>query len=64
MNRQTRILGISGSLRRESHNRTALISNAAQRFDPEGNLTDETTKEFIRQLLRNLVDLTWRIQQP
>jgi chromate reductase len=41
-----------------------MISNAPQRFDAEGNLTDETTKEFIRQLLRNLVDLTWRLRQP
>jgi chromate reductase len=41
-----------------------MISHAPQRFDAEGNLTDETTKEFIRQLLQNLVDLTWRIRQP
>ena len=41
-----------------------MIGNAPQRFDAEGNLTDETTKEFIRQLLRNLVDLTRRIRQP
>jgi chromate reductase len=39
-----------------------MIGNAAQRFDPEGNLTDETSKELIRQLLRNLVDWTGRIQ--
>ncbi len=41
-----------------------MIGNAPQRFDAEGNLTDETSKEFIRQLLRNLVDLTRRIRQP
>ena len=41
-----------------------MIGNASQRFDAEGNLTDETTKEHIRQLLRNLVDLTRRIRQP
>jgi chromate reductase, NAD(P)H dehydrogenase (quinone) len=41
-----------------------LIAHAPQRFDADGNLTDETTKEFIRQLLRNLVDLTWRLRQP
>jgi chromate reductase, NAD(P)H dehydrogenase (quinone) len=40
-----------------------MISHAPQRFDAEENLTDETTKEFIRQLLRNLVDLTWRLRQ-
>jgi hypothetical protein len=33
-------------------------------FDKEGNLTDESTKEFIRQLLTNLVAWTWRLQQP
>lgn len=39
-----------------------MISNAAQRFDAEGNLTDETTKDYIRQLLRSLVDLTQRMR--
>jgi chromate reductase len=38
-----------------------MIGNAAKRFDAEGNLTDETTKEFMRQLLQNLVDWTRRI---
>ena len=38
-----------------------MIGNASQRFDAEGNLTDEQTKEFIRQLLRNLVEWTRRI---
>jgi chromate reductase len=41
-----------------------MIGNAAERFDAEGNLTDETTKDFIRQLLQNLVEWTQRIQQP
>jgi chromate reductase len=41
-----------------------MIGNAAERFDTEGNLTDETTKDFIRQLLQNLVAWTQRIQQP
>jgi chromate reductase, NAD(P)H dehydrogenase (quinone) len=41
-----------------------MIGNAAERFDAQGNLTDETTKDFIRQLLRNLVDWTRRIVQP
>ena len=40
-----------------------MISNAAKRFDAEGNLTDEKTKEYIRQLLQSLVALTRRIQQ-
>ncbi|HEY8460428.1 MAG TPA: NAD(P)H-dependent oxidoreductase [Blastocatellia bacterium] len=34
-----------------------MIGNAAQRFDAQGNLTDETSKDLIRQLLQNLV--TW-----
>jgi chromate reductase, NAD(P)H dehydrogenase (quinone) len=38
-----------------------MISNASERFDPAGNLTDETSKELIRQLLQNLVDWTRRI---
>jgi chromate reductase len=38
-----------------------MIGNASERFDAEGNLTDETTKEFIRQLLQNLLDWSRRI---
>lgn len=41
-----------------------MIGNASEKFDDEGNLTDETTKDFIRQLLQNLVDWTRRIEQP
>jgi chromate reductase len=41
-----------------------LIGNAAARFDKEGNLTDETTKDYIRKLLENLVAWTRRIEQP
>jgi chromate reductase, NAD(P)H dehydrogenase (quinone) len=41
-----------------------MIGNAAERFDKEGNLTDETTKNFIRQLLQNLVEWTRRLGQP
>jgi chromate reductase, NAD(P)H dehydrogenase (quinone) len=41
-----------------------MIGNAAERFDAQGNLTDEATKKFIRQLLHNLVDWTRRIAQP
>jgi len=41
-----------------------MIGNAAARFDKEGNLTDETTKDFIRQLLQNLVEWTRRIGPP
>lgn len=31
-----------------------MIGNAGQSFDADGNLTDETTKKLIRQLLENL----------
>jgi chromate reductase len=41
-----------------------MIGNAATRFDKAGNLTDETTKDFIRQLLTSLVAWTRRLQQP
>src|SRR5215216_5524038 len=33
-----------------------MIGNASERFDAEGNLTHNATREFIRQLLQNLVD--------
>ena len=39
-----------------------MIGNAADRFDAEGNLTDETTRDYIRRLLQNLVEWTMRIQ--
>jgi chromate reductase len=40
-----------------------MIANAAQNFDAEGNLTNETTKKLIRQLLSNLVTWTRGLQQ-
>jgi chromate reductase, NAD(P)H dehydrogenase (quinone) len=40
-----------------------MIGNASERFDAQGNLTDDTTKELIRQLLQNLVEWTRRIGQ-
>ena len=40
-----------------------MIGNAAERFDAQGNLTDETTKQYIRKLLEALVAWTTRIQQ-
>lgn len=40
-----------------------MIANAAERFDADGNLTDDMTKKFIRQLLQGLVDWTRRIGQ-
>ena len=41
-----------------------MIGNAAEKFDAQGNLTDETTKDFIRKLLANLVEWTHRIAEP
>jgi chromate reductase len=38
-----------------------MIGNAAERFDGEGNLTDETTKDHIRRLLQSLVEWTRRL---
>jgi len=38
-----------------------MIANAAGRFDAAGNLTDDATKDFIRQLLQSLVGWTRRI---
>jgi chromate reductase len=39
------------------------IGNAPERFDKEGNLTDETSKKLIGQLLRNLVDKARMLKQ-
>jgi hypothetical protein len=41
-----------------------MIGNAAQRFDTAGKLADETTKDYMRQLLENLVELIRRVGQP
>ena len=38
-----------------------LIGNARQRFDDQGNLTDENTKEHIRKLLEGLAAWTRRL---
>ena len=40
-----------------------MIGAAHERFDAEGNLTDEETREHVRRLLRSLVDWTRRIGQ-
>jgi chromate reductase len=39
-----------------------LIANAAQRFDADGNLTDEQSRQLIRQLLENLAAWTRKIK--
>lgn len=38
-----------------------MIGNAGEKFDKDGDLTDEATRVFIRQLLQNLVHWTHRI---
>jgi chromate reductase len=40
------------------------IAAAHQRFDDKGNLTDETSKKMITQLLQNLVAKTRILRQP
>ncbi len=39
-----------------------MVSNAQDRFDQEGRLTDETSKKLIRQLLAELVNWTKHLQ--
>jgi len=38
-----------------------MVSNASQRFDQEGKLTDETTKKLVQQLLAELVNWAKRL---
>jgi len=38
-----------------------VVADAAHRFDENGNLIHEPTKQLIRELLKNLVDWTRRI---
>jgi chromate reductase len=40
------------------------IGNAPQRFDEQSNLTDETSKKLIRQLLENLLHKARTAQRP
>jgi chromate reductase len=39
-----------------------MIGKAGERFDQQGNLTDDTTRELIRKLLASLVDWTRRLK--
>lgn len=39
-----------------------MIANAASRFDADGNLTDEKTREFVRQLIRSLASWTRQLK--
>jgi chromate reductase, NAD(P)H dehydrogenase (quinone) len=70
--------GILGTVRAQNHLRQVfsalnvfilnqpevMIAKAAERFDAEGNLTDETTKKHIRLLLQNLAEWTERLRPP
>jgi len=40
-----------------------MISNAAERFDADGNLVDDKSRELIAQLLQNLVAWTRRLKK-
>lgn len=39
-----------------------MIGNAAKRFNEQGELIDETTRELIKDMLQNLVDWTVRVK--
>jgi chromate reductase len=41
-----------------------MIASAADRFDSDGTLNDEVAKNYIRQLLQNLVELARRTRKP
>ena len=73
--RAAKLLGAIGTARAQQHLRQILvalnlftlnqpeviIADAAHRFDENGNLIHEPTKQLIHQLLKNLVDWTRRI---
>ena len=40
-----------------------MVSYAPQKIDKKGNLTDETTRKLIKELLENLVKLTLRLRK-
>jgi chromate reductase len=40
------------------------IGNAGQRFDEQGNLTDDQSRQLVSQLLRNLLDKARRMKLP
>lgn len=69
--------GITGTARAQSQLRQAfvftntpvlpqpeiLVYRAREKFDAEGRLTDEKTREFVGKLLRELADWTRRLQR-
>jgi len=70
-------VGVTGTARAQYHLRQTfvflnmhdvkqpevLIASASQKFDAEGNLTDEHAKKLIGQLLQKLVDLTNQLKK-
>ena len=68
--------GVTGTIRGQAHLRQILanvnglvlvqpvvaIGNAAQRFDADGNITDEATRAFVVSMLVKLVDWTRRLK--
>jgi chromate reductase len=70
--------GVIGTARAQYHLRQSLvflnahlvnkpevmIGSCAQKFDAAGKLTDEPTRDFIRQLLASLAELTRRLKKP
>jgi chromate reductase len=40
-----------------------MIANADERFDEQGNLTDEDTREHIRKLIQSLITWTRQLQK-
>ena len=40
-----------------------MVANASEMFDDNGNLTDDTSKDLIRQLISNLVEFSKKINQ-
>jgi chromate reductase len=69
-------VGVLGSARAQYHLRQVfvflnvhalnqpelMIANASQKFDAQGNLTDEKTKDMITRLITGLVDWTKRLK--
>lgn len=70
-------VGMLGGMRAQAHLRQimlfinmhplnkpeAIVSNVAEKFDAQGNLTDDHTKEKIKELLQALVDWAERIKK-
>lgn len=69
-------IGTSGTVRAQYHLRQSfvflnmhpingpevMITNAAERFDEQGNLKDEKTREIIKKMLSNLADWTRQLE--